>query len=72
MERGTIIVIITIVLIFAIVLFLLLRKGWKCTEGSCEQVILGGEYSSREKCKADCEKDNPQKSVTLGTSDQTS
>lgn len=64
MKTGTIVLIIAIVLIFATVIILLFRKGWKCTEGHCEQVILGGEYSSKEKCKEVCEK-KPQKTVTF-------
>jgi hypothetical protein len=65
MKTGTFIVIITTIitlLLFTAILFL--RKGWKCTEGHCEQVIIGGEYSSFEKCNTSCAKKH-QNTVTF-------
>ena len=53
-------VIVLIILgIYQLVTYLYNKKGWRCVEGGCREV-LGGEYDSFVSCKTACENNQKQ------------
>ena len=47
---------LAILVVLGVITYLVIEfkvKKWKCKEGKCEKVI-GGDYSSLEKCKQQC------------------